>query len=306
MNYFDLVNLNFKQIRVFLVAAESESFSEAAKKLNFTQSMISKTISSLEKDLGLMLFYRKKANNSLTPAGRSLLNDWKSLYSQVEDSLERAHVAQTGAGYSLSMGSVDTMIMSEELVAVVQRFSAAHPEIAFQYDEYPISELLNLGKQQKLDVIVTAAFDAATLETYGYAYRLLIQSRVSVYVHRSNPLAQRERLSVEDLRSENFIILSPATNPNFVTMLNTICGLHGFEPRISTYVSNAHSYEMNLLKGQGVVLADNFINIQHDEIKQFVIEDLYSGIIIAWLKSALPNVQRFIEIVDEFFPSQTE
>lgn len=47
MNYYEILNLSFTHIQIFLCAAETNSFTEAAKRLNFTHSMISKTISSL-------------------------------------------------------------------------------------------------------------------------------------------------------------------------------------------------------------------------------------------------------------------
>ena len=81
-------------------------------------------------------------------------------------------------------------------------------------------------------------------------------------------------------------MLSPAANPNYMALLNRLCGERGFQPRISMQVPNAHSFEVNLVTGQGVVLADTHVNIRHPDIRQVVIPPeeapYYCGTLIAW------------------------
>ncbi len=64
--------LETKQLQYFMAAADSKSFSEAAKILYTTQSNVSKTIASLEKGVGYSLFRREAGGITLTPRGRLL------------------------------------------------------------------------------------------------------------------------------------------------------------------------------------------------------------------------------------------
>lgn len=73
--------LETKQLQYFARAAESSSFSEAAKALYTTQSNVSKTIAALEKELSYSLFLREAGGIRLTPRG-------KQLYLQVRPILE--------------------------------------------------------------------------------------------------------------------------------------------------------------------------------------------------------------------------
>jgi len=60
---------------------------------------------------------------------------------------------------------------------------------------------------------------------------------------------------------------------------------------------------MNLLNNRGVVFADSYAKLQHEEIKMFVLKDLPSGIIMAWPdKNCNPNVAKFISVVDKIMP----
>lgn len=57
-------------LRVFEVAARYESFTEAAKELNVTQTAVSKQVAQLESYLGYPVFIRGHKSLSLTEAGR--------------------------------------------------------------------------------------------------------------------------------------------------------------------------------------------------------------------------------------------
>lgn len=69
-------------MKIFLEVANSNSFLEASNKLFLSQPAISKSMSKLEEDLGITLFYRANKGISLTPSGEVLyqyLKDTKDL-----------------------------------------------------------------------------------------------------------------------------------------------------------------------------------------------------------------------------------
>ena len=59
--------------QIFATAAQLLSFQQTAEQLNLTPSAISHSISTLEKELGFPLFYRRKNKISLTSYGEALL-----------------------------------------------------------------------------------------------------------------------------------------------------------------------------------------------------------------------------------------
>ena len=64
--------LDWDKLRIFHTAAESGSFTQAAEKLNMSQSAVSRQISALEEDLGLKLFIRHARGLVLTEVGEQL------------------------------------------------------------------------------------------------------------------------------------------------------------------------------------------------------------------------------------------
>jgi len=65
--------LDIYQLYVFLVAAETLNFSQAAQKLHITQPSVSQRIQALERDLNDKLFIRSGRSLELTDAGLALL-----------------------------------------------------------------------------------------------------------------------------------------------------------------------------------------------------------------------------------------
>ena len=74
--------------RVFERIAALGSFSAAAKALGLPKSSVSRTVTRLEKDLGLRLFHRSTRKVALTPAGRALHERCTDLLGQVTEALE--------------------------------------------------------------------------------------------------------------------------------------------------------------------------------------------------------------------------
>jgi len=65
--------LDVHQLNVFLAAAESLSFTQAAQQLHMTQPSVSQHIQGLERHFDMQLFLRNGRNLELTDAGMSLL-----------------------------------------------------------------------------------------------------------------------------------------------------------------------------------------------------------------------------------------
>jgi DNA-binding transcriptional LysR family regulator len=95
-----------RRINAFLAIAEAGSLTAAAKALNVTQPALTKTLRSLETDLGAALLKRGARGSSLTAAGETLLAQatamrraWRSareeIRAQVSGQLERLRI---GAG----------------------------------------------------------------------------------------------------------------------------------------------------------------------------------------------------------------
>ncbi|MDI3324843.1 LysR substrate-binding domain-containing protein [Pontibacterium granulatum] len=79
-----MAHLPLKALQAFRLAAEANSFKDAAEQLHVTQAAISQQIKSLEQHLGLKLFKRLTREVELTDAGRQLLPHVSRGFSSLE------------------------------------------------------------------------------------------------------------------------------------------------------------------------------------------------------------------------------
>ena len=76
--------MELEQLRMFVSAARSGSFSAAARSLYTSRSTVSRTVSALEKELGVKLISRSNRQLALTGAGELLLEEGAELLSAAD------------------------------------------------------------------------------------------------------------------------------------------------------------------------------------------------------------------------------
>lgn len=110
MNW-DLHNFDWNRAKAFLAAADTGSFSAAAKQLRLTQPTLGRQVAALEKELGLVLFEKVGNTIALTPSGRSLLKHVRDM------ALAAEHISLSVSGHSQEIkGKVS--ISSSEIYGV--------------------------------------------------------------------------------------------------------------------------------------------------------------------------------------------
>lgn len=77
--------MDIRQIEYFAEVAKQLNFTKAASTLHISQPSLSKTIKSLEAELGAALFYRKAKQLELTDAGQAFLINAKHVMDAFEN-----------------------------------------------------------------------------------------------------------------------------------------------------------------------------------------------------------------------------
>lgn len=126
-------NLNAGDVQIFSLVVRTGSFSEAAKRLGITRSAISKTVTRLEQNLGVVLLHRSTRKLSLTDAGRQFYR----YAAEIDAALQKARSAvanydQDVVG-TLSV-SLPTSFGAALLPNLVGRFRHLWPELTLSLD----------------------------------------------------------------------------------------------------------------------------------------------------------------------------
>ena len=129
-------------LRLFVEAAQHNSFTDASRALNMTKGAISYQIRTLEADLGLMLFDRNPRGVNLTKAGQRLLNASRPHYREIEAELD---ALKGPSALALTVG-MSSYFASRWLSPRLMTFMQEHPDIQLRIQ--PMTELFNLERQQ--------------------------------------------------------------------------------------------------------------------------------------------------------------
>ena len=79
--------MDLNRLATFVIVAETSTFSAAAKKLGLIRSSVSRSVASLERDLGVQLFSRTTRQVSMTSAGRELYGKVAPHLSSLRDAI---------------------------------------------------------------------------------------------------------------------------------------------------------------------------------------------------------------------------
>lgn len=97
--------MNLRQLEHVLVLSETLSFSKAAERVHLCQSALSKSISSLEEELGVKIFDRTTNSVSIAPAGQFVIDRARHLLSEATNFSKNVEYFKTGALGSVSVGA---------------------------------------------------------------------------------------------------------------------------------------------------------------------------------------------------------
>ena len=106
-------SMNRNQLRYFVAAAETRSFTKAADQFFISQTAITQQIKLLEEMLGCPLFDRGTRPVTLTPAGQAFLAEAKAILERMDHAIDRAHGAATGLAGTLRAGYLKGYEQSE-------------------------------------------------------------------------------------------------------------------------------------------------------------------------------------------------
>ena len=193
-------NATFRQLRVFNEVAKNLSFARAAENLHLTPPAITMQVKELEGHIGMPLFERSGKKISLTTTGEYMLVYARKILATVkdaEDAAARLQRAETGV---LTIGFVSTA--KYFLMRLLADFRALHPGVDIQICIGNRDQLVSMLQNSEVDIAVMGR-PPKELQTRAEPFAAHPHVFVAAIDH---PLAQRDHLSVEDLRPYDFIV----------------------------------------------------------------------------------------------------
>lgn len=197
------------QLDTFIQTADAGSFSRAAEAMFISPTAVMKQINLLEQTLDVKLFERTPRGLSLTNAGKSYYQDAKYIIQYAKDAQTRAKNAMQGNQNMIRLGS-SLMTPCQFLMQLWPHIHEIVPDLKFEiinFENTPENAreiLKNLG--QNIDV-VAGIFDETLLTLRGCNAQELVRVPLCCAMSIYHPLAQKPRLSVQDLHGQKLMLM---------------------------------------------------------------------------------------------------
>ena len=306
MHNIDIRNISIGQLQCFTYTVEFNSFTKAAEQLHITQSTVSKAIIAIENMMGLQLFVRKGNQIKPTPAGRYVYEHVKRVGADIEKTLFEASVIQTGLSKNINIACLDTHKPDSILLPMVNYFNKEYPDIKVAVETMPAQEIRTMLINGETDIAFTVLYDIDMLGD-EFTSVLVAESPHYVYMLKSNPLADKKSIVMEDLKQSEFISISPLKTPSYSVAVERLCEEKGFRPNVTYFTQSASSLTFNLATENEIFIADRFFkDFNNPMIVAVPIEDTESGLVMGYKKeNSKPAVKRFLSAAKEYLSANS-
>ncbi|SNZ17133.1 DNA-binding transcriptional regulator, LysR family [Terribacillus aidingensis] len=217
--------MELRQLRYLVEIVKQKRLTKAAENLHISQPALSKTIKSLEEELGITLFKRSNKSSTLTDAGKVVYTYSQQVLAQLDEmqtTLQDLTDLQQGA---VTIG-IPPIIGSLFFPKVMARFHQTYPNVTINITEYGAARVVKAVDEGEFELGVAVM----PIDAKEFNYYPIVEEEMKLMVHREHPLADRNLVELKELRNEDFIFY----NEEFALhdIMRKRCIEEGFEPHI--------------------------------------------------------------------------
>ncbi len=223
--------MDIARLRALRELSTRQTMAAVAEALCLTPSAVSQQIAQLEEEAGMPLTERQGRGVRLTPAGHRLVAYAERILIVLDEAKsELAEIKREIAGV-LRVAAFPT-VAAALLPQAIQALQARYPRLEIVFKEMePADGLAALGAWN-----VDVAFVDNLTDLLGQKYKNvdqvpLIQDVLYVLLPQGHRLAQRQSLTVSDLREERWALDSAVSF--YGEFILNLCRRAGYEPRVN-------------------------------------------------------------------------
>jgi len=217
--------MEFKRLKYFVAVAEERHFGRAAARLDMAQPPLSRQISQLEKDLGVLLFDRSRSQIRLTQAGEVLLERAREILDRLEASYREVRVIGTGGAGRLRIAFVGSATHGP-LPNLIKSYRSHYPDVDLSLSAMNNAEQKRALIQREIDIAVARP----SLDDEEFRSELLDHEPLILAIPDNSPLNNDKPLHLKDLKKETFVLYPRRPRPSFADHVLEACRGEGFEP----------------------------------------------------------------------------
>jgi DNA-binding transcriptional LysR family regulator len=243
--------LDFRQLRYALSVYKERSFTEAAKRLNISQSAVSEQVKLLEEEIGFELFRRTSRGIESTDRGRTFLYESEQV---IGDLLSLSDTARRLRGslqdtLTIGMGSGMAQIFIPRMFADLNNNL---PGVRLEILTAPTKNIFNELHEERIDAGIAIESDPDRLPA-GLVFDRLVDAEMVLITHPKHALARsKQPVDIGRLVAEP-VIMSELTVGYGQVVLSLFTDL-GIKPNILAVVDNIETIKMIVQSEGGIAI----------------------------------------------------
>ncbi len=273
----------------FVKTVEKGSFTRAAQELDYAQSSISKMVADLENEWGMTLLERSKNGVCLTSAGEQVLPFLRKLlkdHQELEEEICQMKGIESGLVRIGSFASVAINWLPNIFSALQKDYPGIEYEILLgDYDE--VEQWIKEGR------VDCGFLRLPTLPQFDTI--LLKEDEYKLVLPTGHPLAEREKVAIEELNGLPFLLLEHGGKTEVSDLLES----SHVQPDIRFTTWEDFAIMAMVEKGMGVsILPDMILQRTPYQLEVRSLQKPYYrsiGLVIKNRKHISPAVQKFID-----------
>lgn len=259
---------------IFCKVIEYGSFTKVASMYGYSQSAISQTIKSLEREIGHILIERKKDGICLTSDGEQFLPYIRAIYSSEENLWKKQNEVRGLENSTIKIGTF-TSVSRNILPALMKKFNSIYPTVSFVLRQGEYTSIEKWVKEGTVDFGFVNTDIVTDLET-----RVLYQDHMLAILPPDHILADLKQIPLERLTREPFILLDEGDYSVPLASFKE----NNLYPEIVYEVYDDYTILAMVKQGLGVSLVYEMLlaGYHYDLIAKPVAENLKRTVGLAW------------------------
>jgi DNA-binding transcriptional LysR family regulator len=236
--------VKLRDLHIALAVADAGSMTRAAEELAVSYPVVSKTISELERTLGVRLFDRSVSGAQPTHYGRALLKSGAAVFDEMRKGLQQIEFIRRPDAGDLRIGS-SIVTDAGLLPAIMQRFSQDFPRAIIHVVPENIATQQYDNLRNRNVELVLGRLPSTMTEPDLVAEPLFDEPNVVVAGSRSR-WAKRRNLTLADLIGEPWVLAQPGSLARSIH--DEVFRKSGFEPPAATVLTVSLHLYMRLIE----------------------------------------------------------
>jgi len=194
------------RLKSYCLVVETKSFSRAAQAKRMTQSAMSRLVKNLEDELGVQLLRREGKAATPTPAGKLFYDQAKKIleqYREMENSINGL-IHRVNGPLSIGVSKTPAAYLLPQLLYT---FSRAYPDIGLEITVSNTEQIILGLRKGAVDIGIVDG----SVNDHNISAEKIAGDEIVIISAEDNPLAGKNKISLQDLASQPFIMPEPGS-----------------------------------------------------------------------------------------------